>query len=515
MNMPSALKRRPPNGSRHLEVLPTSTVTPTAEQSPEARGRYRRFWNNSPPVIELCRSLDILVAFVVLLGIFMATNAQYITEGIEEFLLVRISFKNVLILGAYTILWPIAFSAFGLYNFERLRSPTDEAVRVVGACTMVGLTGGLLLLSNTMGGFPPSSLVILWLGTVAGTLASRHLLRFMVGASLKSTPKQILIVGSGPRAFKLYQNLQQDPHFHHEVVGFVDSTDRIEYPDIEQRTLGTLDQLENILMHQVVDEVLIALPIRSRYEQIQDAIMVCERVGVESRYLADIFQCSLARPEYRHSSTVPVVALKVVQDDLRVFVKRAIDFVAAGIGLIVLSPVLLAIAIAVKLTSPGPILFAQKRYGHNKRLFKMYKFRTMVVNAEALQISLEHLNEANGPVFKIKNDPRITRVGAFLRRTSLDELPQLFNVLRGDMSLVGPRPLPTRDVHHFKEAWLMRRFSVLPGLTCLWQISGRSSLGFDDWVTLDLHYIDQWSLGLDFRILLKTIPAVLKGTGAS
>ena len=161
------------------------------------------------------------------------------------------------------------------------------------------------------------------------------------------------------------------------------------------------------------------------------------------------------------------------------------------------------------------MFFSQDRYGYNRRLFKMLKFRTMGVDAEALQISLEHLNEAGGPVFKIKEDPRVTPIGRFLRRTSLDELPQLVNVLKGEMSLVGPRPLPTRDVKHFKDAWLMRRFSVLPGLTCLWQVSGRSNLGFDDWVRLDLAYIDRWSLGLDFKILLRTIPAVFKGTGAS
>src|SRR5690606_23702383 len=155
------------------------------------------------------------------------------------------------------------------------------------------------------------------------------------------------------------------------------------------------------------------------------------------------------------------------------------------------------------------------RYGYNRRLFRMYKFRTMTVGAEAMQEQLEHLNEARGPVFKIRDDPRITPIGRFLRRTSLDELPQLFNVLKGDMSLVGPRPLPKRDVNHFQDAWLMRRFSVLPGLTCLWQVSGRSNLGFDDWVTLDLAYIDRWSLRLDFLILLRTIPAVFKGTGAA
>jgi lipopolysaccharide/colanic/teichoic acid biosynthesis glycosyltransferase len=171
--------------------------------------------------------------------------------------------------------------------------------------------------------------------------------------------------------------------------------------------------------------------------------------------------------------------------------------------------------LAVRLTSPGPVMFSQLRYGRNRRRFRMYKFRTMVEGADAQQSQLEELNEAAGPVFKIRRDPRITPFGAFLRRTSLDELPQLWNVLRGDMSLVGPRPLPLRDVNQFAEGRLMRRFSVLPGITGLWQVSGRSSLAFDEWLRLDLAYIDQWSLTLDLRILARTIPAVLSGRGAS
>jgi lipopolysaccharide/colanic/teichoic acid biosynthesis glycosyltransferase len=173
------------------------------------------------------------------------------------------------------------------------------------------------------------------------------------------------------------------------------------------------------------------------------------------------------------------------------------------------------VALAIKLTSAGPIFFPGERYGYNRRRFRMLKFRTMVQNAEQLQHLYEDQNEAAGPIFKIREDPRITPIGKILRRTSIDELPQLLNVLLGDMSLVGPRPMSTRDVQRFAEAALMRRFSVRPGITCLWQVSGRSNLGFEDWIALDLRYIDHWSLGLDFRILAWTVPAVVKGTGAA
>jgi lipopolysaccharide/colanic/teichoic acid biosynthesis glycosyltransferase len=176
---------------------------------------------------------------------------------------------------------------------------------------------------------------------------------------------------------------------------------------------------------------------------------------------------------------------------------------------------MVAIAIMIRCSSPGPVIFAQRRYGHKKRMFRMYKFRTMTQNAEHVQSTLEAENEMNGPVFKIRNDPRVTRIGRILRRTSLDELPQLWNVLVGSMSLVGPRPLPVRDVSRFADAWLMRRFSVKPGLTCLWQISGRNDTTFDRWMELDLRYIDQWSLVLDFEIIAKTFAVVLRGSGAS
>jgi exopolysaccharide biosynthesis polyprenyl glycosylphosphotransferase len=195
-------------------------------------------------------------------------------------------------------------------------------------------------------------------------------------------------------------------------------------------------------------------------------------------------------------------------------IKRALDVVVAAMLLILLLPLLLCVALAVKLSSSGPVFFLQDRIGVNKRLFKIWKFRTMVPDAEKLMAHLERQNEVAGPVFKMKNDPRITPLGKWLRRTSIDELPQLLNVLKGDMSLVGPRPLPVRDYEGFNEDWQRRRFSIKPGITCLWQVNGRSGISFDQWMLLDLQYLDEWSLWLDFKILAKTLPAVLKGAGA-
>jgi exopolysaccharide biosynthesis polyprenyl glycosylphosphotransferase len=236
---------------------------------------------------------------------------------------------------------------------------------------------------------------------------------------------------------------------------------------------------------------------------------------VKVLYQADIVDTVLAKTRVEGALASPLqVHLQMAPEGSRVIVKRVLDVTGAVVGLALVSPLLLVVAAAIKLTSDGPVIYAQERYGLNRRRFRMYKFRTMVADAEQLQASLESRNEASGPVFKIADDPRITPIGRFLRRSSLDEFPQLFNVLRGDMSLVGPRPLPLRDVERFTRSGDLRRFSVRPGLTCLWQISGRSGVGFDEWVALDLQYIDRWSLFLDVSILVRTIPAVIRGTGA-
>ena len=196
-------------------------------------------------------------------------------------------------------------------------------------------------------------------------------------------------------------------------------------------------------------------------------------------------------------------------------VKRSVDLLASGLGIVLLSPLLALIAALVKLDSPGPAVFAQLRVGLHGRCFRMLKFRTMVQDADQRQAEVEHLNEAQGPIFKIANDPRITPIGRVLRRSSLDELPQLLHVLTGEMSLVGPRPMSLRDVDLFDQGIQRKRFSVKPGLTCLWQISGRSDLPFSKWLELDLAYIERWSLGLDLKILIKTLPAVVSGRGAN
>jgi exopolysaccharide biosynthesis polyprenyl glycosylphosphotransferase len=276
-----------------------------------------------------------------------------------------------------------------------------------------------------------------------------------------------------------------------------------------------MEQLNTVIADQPVDEVLVALPMDKYGPLVETIVRQCEEQGVIVRLQTDISCLQVARSYVDELEGVPVMTIQSgPQDGWALVAKRLIDFIGSAVLLIALAPLFAIVALLIRFDSRGPVFFAQERVGYNKRRFRVLKFRTMAVEAEKQQHVLEHLNEVEGPVFKIKKDPRITRVGAFLRRFSIDELPQLVNVLKGDMSLVGPRPLPVRDVERIDKQWHKRRFSIKPGITCLWQVNGRSNIGFNEWVRMDLDYIDKWSLGLDLVILLKTLPAVFRGPGA-
>ena len=467
---------------------------------------------------KLYRMVDVVVAVLVLNVVLVITNLYRIPGGVDEFLSMRVTVKNLLLLSIFSAFWLVACNFFGLYNRKLIKTRRKEIICIIKACSLASVVALIFPAMSISGAFRFHAVVYFWLILMTAMISMRLLLRVLTAYVVPygQQPRHLIIVGSGPLALRLYEGVCDERRAGYKFLGFIDSENNHPVPpQIHQQRLGTLDELENILMGRVVDEVLIALPIKSCYNQIQSVIHTCERVGVEAKFLSDLFQHARARPRFEQAEQFNVITMKLAEDDYRLVIKRTIDVAGALVGIILLSPLLLLIAAVIKLNSKGPVIFAQNRYGRNKRLFKMYKFRTMVCDAESIQASLEEQNEATGPVFKIRNDPRITPVGKFLRRSSLDELPQLFNVLRGEMSLVGPRPLPLRDVSRFDSGMLMRRFCVLPGLTCLWQITGRSETDFDRWIELDLKYIDEWSLGLDARILVKTIPAVLRGVGAA
>jgi exopolysaccharide biosynthesis polyprenyl glycosylphosphotransferase len=462
----------------------------------------------------ICRGADITILAVGFFSVVMLPYFSQDTLHLNQFLALRISVSNLLIANLCYWSWYGVLYGFGVYTMSRVDSLRDLGLKLcLGLSTCTVIVG---LIAMTNGGSPhlARNLIFFWLGCGAAMFSLRVLLvsfhRYVRPHMRKR--KNLIIVGTGPQAQMAYHELELHPEWRYNFLGFVDSDPQRN--DMTQGLiLGGMEQFETILMQRVVDEVVIALPMKSQYDMVARAIDICELGGVQSQYQSDYFGSSLTKKRYFEGIDATRVVMQVVHHDSRRFLKRAIDVVGASLGIILLSPLLIAAAIAVAMT-PGPIIFKQERYGLSKRKFTMYKFRSMVVDAEKKMSQVEHLNETAGPAFKIKNDPRITRAGAIMRKLSIDELPQLFNILLGNMSLVGPRPLTIRDVSHFSEAWLMRRFSVKPGLTCLWQITGRSNINFDRWVELDLQYIDNWSLSLDAQILFKTVPVVLKGKGA-
>lgn len=326
--------------------------------------------------------------------------------------------------------------------------------------------------------------------------------------------EQVLIVGVGSLGRLTHREIR-DGNARREVIGYLRFDDEQDHARLQAPVFGTVKDLETVLKERVVNEVYFSTSAAHQRGDVQDAIRSCERFGIPF---------ALPACGYRFARAVPACAkaisdgyvhyLSVQHKPVQIGIKRLIDVAASFVALVLLSPLLIGTAIAVKLTSRGPILFKQLRVGLHGRTFHMLKFRSMVANAEELKAKLAAQNEQSGPVFKMKRDPRITSIGRFIRKYSVDELPQLINVLRGDMSIVGPRPPVPSEVARY-EAWQRRRLSVRPGLTCVWQVSGRNQISFEEWMLLDMRYIDHWSLAHDIQLILKTVPVVLTGRGAS
>ena len=470
--------------------------------------RNAQFRSNS-----LYHNLRTLVPVLVLVSVWLTVIQWRPGSDFHQLLSRSVSVRHLLLACGVSGLWNV-WLRLSMYEMRSARKDLSAELSRL-ACCSIGC--GMLLLLGNVGrgqywrGFELGGMIALGL-----MLTSLALLgSFLIGAALSPRilrRRAALIVGTGPRAEILRERLQGQ-YSPFNLYGCVDDQN-LGDEDARGFYLGTIEQLPDLLKTNPIEIVLIGLPIKSKYDEIQRVIDICESVGVESHYMRDVFNTSRARLEVSSSSSHHFNVLSTLTHHPKQAFKRFIDVVAACTLILITSPIMLAAALAVMLSSPGPILFTQHRYGRHRERFPMFKFRSMVVDAEKQQAQLESLNDAQGPVFKLKSDPRVTRVGSFLRRTSIDELPQLFNVVRGEMSLVGPRPLTMRDVGKFEETWLLRRFSVRPGLTCVWQVSGRSNTSFERWIKQDLSYIDEWSLSLDFKILLMTIPAVLRGSGA-
>ncbi|MFC1704264.1 sugar transferase [Candidatus Omnitrophota bacterium] len=326
--------------------------------------------------------------------------------------------------------------------------------------------------------------------------------------------RNILVVGTGPRAERFVDMINAHPEWGFSIIGLIDDdTSRVGKKILGAKVMGTLKDIPQILRKKIVDEVVFVVP-RMWLQRIQHSVAACETQGIKAHVAADLFDLNIAKARQTDLEGFPLLTFETTfAMEWQLFIKRSIDLVASGLGIVFLSPLFLLVSIIIKTTSPGPVFFKQRRVGLNGRIFTLFKFRSMYKNAQEKLKELEHLNEASGPVFKIKDDPRITPIGRFMRKTSIDELPQLFNVFMAQMSLVGPRPPIPSEVRKYR-LWQRRRLSMRPGITCLWQVSGRSKISFERWMELDLEYIDHWCLRLDFNILMKTIPAVTAGVGA-
>jgi exopolysaccharide biosynthesis polyprenyl glycosylphosphotransferase len=464
------------------------------------------------------RVFDVGLMFLAFMAGTLVTIHQSRSIDFTSFFSMRVKIQNFAIFSLFIFTWQLIFRMSGLYVSRRLADRRGEVLDVIKATslgTFVILLGATVFRITMV---TPLFLGVFWLVSTCTAVSSRLVLRVTLSALRKRgrNLRDIVIVGTNRRALEFARGLVSRPELGYRVIGFVDQDwhGGEGFKGTGHTLASDFCNFPRFLRNSVVDEVVMALPFRSMHEEASRIAALCEEQGVPVHVLSNVLNLQKARSSAEEFDGSPVITHAASREGWQVVLKFIFDFTISLVLITLVLPLMLVVAILIKLTSPGPVFFIQRRVGLNKRRFNLYKFRTMVVDAEKRMGEIEHLNEASGPVFKIKKDPRITRVGLLLRKTSLDELPQLLNVLAGHMSLVGPRPLPVRDYEGFNEDWQRRRFSVKPGITCLWQVQGRSSISFEKWMELDLQYIDGWSLWLDFRILLQTIPAVLRGSGA-
>jgi exopolysaccharide biosynthesis polyprenyl glycosylphosphotransferase len=401
---------------------------------------------------------------------------------------------------------PLVLRTQGFYSRPLLSSRSDTAWTLLKSCAIITITVILAIFLFRAQHWIARSVVILF-GFVGFALVflKEELVRWAVQSDFgrSQMKKRLILVGAPDETARLRSELKNSSHEGMEII-----------LELDLQTTPVERLVEYLHEHSVNAVILSAR--HTEFGQVEKTIQACELEGVEAWLVADFFKTQICRTSLDDFHGHPVLVFRSApEDSWQAVAKLVFDFIGSLCFLVFFSWIYVLIAILIKLTSPGPIFFRQQRSGLNGHPFVMYKFRSMVTDAEQRQHELAVLNEMSGPVFKVTNDPRITKIGRFLRRTSLDELPQMFNVLCGNMSIVGPRPLPVHEVKRFDDLAHRRRLSVKPGLTCLWQISGRNQINdFKDWVRLDLEYIDNWSLWLDFKILWRTVPVVLLAKGA-
>ena len=410
--------------------------------------------------------------------------------------------------------WAIAASSLGLYRLSLRRSDWEKIRIIVESAVLMGLFLGLLSFSfKLVLSRPLTALFALYqaglLGLARGIVTGRG------RRHRQPVPgrRNILIVGSGDKAKEMGRLVARYSDWGLRILGYIvpDSEDMVS-PGVT--VLGTISDIPRIVEENVVDEIIFVGSKPSDLDSLDEILAICKEQGIRTRVAIDLFPAKVSNVSMEFLENVPILTFSTTPDHaFSLLVKRVMDIALSSILLAILFPFMLVIGALVKLTSKGPVIYRQIRCGLYGRRFILYKYRSMKEGAEDVLWEIKHLNEMDGPVFKMRNDPRVTPLGRYLRKSSIDELPQFWNVLKGDMSLVGPRaPLP-EEVKEYSR-WQRRRLSVKPGITCLWQVSGRNEIDFHEWMKLDLDYIDNWSLGLDLKILLRTFPVVILGKGA-
>jgi exopolysaccharide biosynthesis polyprenyl glycosylphosphotransferase len=413
-------------------------------------------------------------------------------------------------------LWALMLFAAGFYRSHRTMPLAEE---IWGAIKVA--FGGTALLALVVYGlrleFVSRLFLLVFAGVNFAALATEKVALRLVSRWVRARGynfRTVVLVGTGQKAAQLADFLEAHPHWGFRVQGYLDDDNGGEIRRANRwNCLGKITDIESVLIREVVDELIFVIE-KGKLPEYEKALMTAERHGVRAHISMDIFPHVLARPVLEELDGIPLLSFTTTPSNpLQLVIKRGLDLAASLALYVTTLPVQLLAALAIRLSSKGPVLFSQVRCGLNGRHFRLLKFRTMYAGSEDRLHEISHLNEMSPPVFKASKDPRLTPVGRILRRLSIDELPQLWNVIRGDMSLVGPRPPLPEEVARY-EPWQRRRLSMKPGITCLWQVSGRNDVDFERWMALDLKYIDSWSPMLDLKILLKTVPAVLSGRGA-
>jgi exopolysaccharide biosynthesis polyprenyl glycosylphosphotransferase len=456
----------------------------------------------------LMLSFDLFIVCVTFFSGFLLKN------NFEDFF--ESPVKYLVLVPVLLVIWGGLLYYFGLYESFRTKQITDVLL-IMAKAGLIGWAffSGFIYAAKF---HSISSLHIFYSFLFAMLLISIEkiiLLRYFRYQRKKGiSTRNILIVGTGKRAQRFISSINRNIEWGIKIIGLIDNEVKKESVICGHTVIGALNDVSWLIRTYVVDEVVFVVP-RSWLGMIEETMYICETEGIQVSVAVDLFELRISKAKQTHLDGFPMLRFENTPDKLlSLFIKRLFDLTVSGTALVLLSPVLVITAVVVKTTSKGCIFFRQSRSSLHGRRFTLYKFRTMVEDAEARLNDLLAYNEMQGPVFKIKNDPRITKVGKFLRKFSIDEFPQLWNVFKGDMSLVGPRPPIPSEVEKY-EPWQRRRLSMPPGITCLWQVNGRNKIvDFNDWMRLDLEYIDNWSLWLDFKILLKTIPTVLFGIGA-